>query len=135
MIYVSSKLRHRQLWLDSSLPISSSWIHGEELPPSECSAMWDRYRDEISRSAALLLYLEHGDLLKGAMLEMGMAFENHLPIVIVWSGPVEMLASVIGTIVYHASVTIVRTMEDAERLLLSILDGKTPPSTTTQSSL
>jgi len=124
MIYVSSKLRHRDLWLSSRLPISSSWIHGAELPPEECSAMWDRYRGEIASSDALLLYLEHGDHLKGCLLEIGVAFDKRLPIVIVWNGPLAMLANAVGTIVHHESVVVVPTMDEAEELLLAIISER-----------
>lgn len=120
MIYVSSKLRHRLLWIGAAFPISSTWIHGEQLPPEKCSAMWNRYRSEISSSEAFLLYLEQGDHLKGCLLEMGMAFESRIPIYIVWNGEMSELASIVGTIVYHESVTVVPSMREAERRLLSL---------------
>lgn len=112
-IYASSKLKHRGMWLATGLPIVSSWIHGEEMAPSECSAMWDRYRAEVDASDCFLLYAEADDHLKGCILEMGMAFERGLPIVIVWAGPVRALAASIGTIAYHRSVQVIETMEQA----------------------
>ena len=127
MIYVSSKLRHRDLWLSSPLPISASWIYGTELPPEECSGMWDRYRDDVESSQALLLYLEEGDVLKGAILEMGIAFGVNIPIVIVWNGTMADLAGIVGTIVYHQSVTVFSTMDEAELSLLSIIDNSVYP--------
>lgn len=117
-IYVSSKLKHRDRWLASGLPIVSTWIHGEELPPSECSAMWDRYRDEVRASDAFVLYAEPDDHLKGCILEMGIAFSLGRPIVIVWAGTIEALAAKIGTIVYHRSVTVVPTTEQAVAMLM-----------------
>ena len=116
-IYVSSKLKHKDIWLACDLPISASWIHGKELPPEECSDMWERYRDEIEKSDAYLLYVEPEDMLKGCILEMGMAFTARIPIVIIWAGSIEDLAKKIGTIVYHKSVSIVGTLGDAKAML------------------
>lgn len=116
-LYVSSKLRHRDLWLSSGIPTTSSWIHGEELPPEECSAMWDRYRDEIRTSDGFVLYVEPADQLKGCMLELGVAFSLGHPIVIIWQGALEELAAKIGTIVHHESVTVVGTMSEARLML------------------
>ena len=116
-IYVSSKLKHRDRWLATGLPIVSTWIHGEELPPSECSAMWDRYRAEVRACDGFVLYAEPDDHLKGCILEMGIAFDMELPIVIVWAGAIEALAVKIGTIAYHRSVTVVPDMEQAVDLL------------------
>lgn len=117
-IYVSSKLKHRDRWLATELPIVSTWIHGEELPPSECSAMWDRYRAEVEACDAFVLYAEPDDHLKGCILEMGMAFSLRRPIVIVWTGSIETLAAKLGTIVYHRSVTVVPTTKDAIAILM-----------------
>ena len=116
-LYVSSKLRHRGMWLSSGLPIVSSWIQGEELPADECSAMWDRYRDEIEACDGFVLYAEPDDRLKGCMIELALAFGLGRPIVIVWEGSLETLADKIGTIVHHESVTVVGTLEAARALL------------------
>lgn len=116
-VYVSSKLRHRSKWLSSGIPTVASWIHGEQLPPSECSAMWNRYRNEIARCDGFVLYVEPEDQLKGCLLELGMAFATGCRIVIVWSGGLEELADKIGTVVYHASVAIVATIDEAKTAL------------------
>lgn len=116
-IYVSSKLQHRDKWLGSGMPIISTWIHGVELPPSECSAMWDRYRGEVAACDGFVLYAEPDDQLKGCMLELGMAFALARPIVIVWTGSIEDLASKVGTIVHHESVKVAPSIGEAARLL------------------
>lgn len=116
-VYVSSKLRHRDMWLASGLDIVSTWIHGEELPPEECSAMWDRYMAEVQACDAFVLYAEPDDHLKGCILEMGLAFGLSRPVIIVWAGTPQELAVRIGTFAYHRSVTIVATMDEAVALL------------------
>ncbi len=118
-VYVSSKLRHRDMWLASGIPTSSTWIFGEELPPEQCSAMWDRYRDEIRRSDAIVLYVEAEDQLKGCMLELGMAFMAEQPLIVVWGGTPGELAAKIGTIVYHDSVRLMTSIDEARALLAS----------------
>ena len=79
--------------------------------------MWDRYRDEVARCDAFVLYAEATDQLKGCMLELGLAFGLGRPLVIVWEGDLRDLAAKIGTIVYHESVTVVASLLDAETLL------------------
>jgi hypothetical protein len=116
-VYVSSKLRHRDMWLASGIPTVSSWIFGDELPPEECSAMWDRYRDEVRDCEAIVLYVEPQDQLKGCMLELGMAFMSGHPMIVVWTGTVQALAAKMGTIVYHDSVRLVASIDEARPLL------------------
>lgn len=116
-IYASSKLKHRDHWLASGFTMTSTWIHSEELPPDECSAMWDRYRDEVGQAEGFVLYAETDDMLKGCMLELGVAFSCRLPVIIIWSGSLPDLAKKIGTIVYHESVQIVASMAEAESLM------------------
>jgi DNA-binding XRE family transcriptional regulator len=117
-VYVSSKLKHRDMWIASGLDIVSTWIHGEELPPEECSAMWDRYMAEVEACDAFVLYAEPDDHLKGCILEMGLAFGLGRPVIIVWAESIQALAVKIGTFAYHRSVTVVATMEEAIALLV-----------------
>jgi len=112
-VYVSSKLRHRNLWIDSEFTITSSWIHSPELMPEECSDMWDRYVQEVRESEGFVLYVEPEDVLKGCLLELGFAFACRIPIVIIWQGSPAGLASKVGTIIHHTSVRIVPDMVDA----------------------
>ena len=107
-LYVSSKLKHRDLWLSLNETIVSTWIHGEELPPEECSDMWDRYREEISQATHFVLHFEYEDQLKGCMAELGMAFHAGIKIVIVSDLDKEVVVRKLGTLVYHNSVTYLR---------------------------
>ena len=76
-----------------------------------------RDRDEVAACDCFVLYAEPDDHLKGCILEMGIAFSLGRPIVIIWAGPIEALAAKIGTIVYHQSVTVVTTTEQAVAIL------------------
>lgn len=116
-VYVSSKLRHRDMWLSSGIPTVSSWIVGEEPSLDGYSAMWDRYRDEIRECDAIVLYVEPEDRLKGCMLELGMAFMSGHPMIVIWMGALEDLAAKLGTIVHHESVTVVTSIYEVSRIL------------------
>jgi hypothetical protein len=110
--YVSSKLRHKQLWLDSGLDIISSWIQGEQLSdPSELSDMWVRYFEELQDCSCLIMYLEHGDKPKGALIELGAAVAHNKPIYIIWDSTPKQLENLVGTIVHHHSVTVTTSLE------------------------
>jgi len=76
-LYVASKTVHAPMWrqLRTTGPnIISTWIdeagEGETADYSELS---ERCLDEIRKSSAVILYCEHDDLLKGALIEVGMA--------------------------------------------------------------
>lgn len=107
VFYVSSKLRHRHMWLNSGINTNSSWIQSEQIEDSdELSEMWIRYLDELMWCDGLIMYLEPGDVPKGCLIELGAAMSNMKPIFIVWAGDIKDLEKVMGTIIYHRSVTI-----------------------------
>ena len=71
--YVSSKLKHKEFWLNSSIKdqINSTWLFGEELTnPVELSDMWTKYLHEIQDCDEFLMYLEPDDIPKGCLIEM-----------------------------------------------------------------
>ena len=84
MIYVASKTRHAQMWLDfrkDGFPISSTWIDEAEVgKTSDWSDLWVRCVKEAAQSAALVLYAEAGDLMKGALVEVGAALAMSRPV-------------------------------------------------------
>lgn len=112
-VYVSSKLKYRDLWIKSDFTITSSWIHSPELTPDECSDMWDRYAQEVRESEGFVLYIEPNDALKGCLLELGFAFTCRIPVVIIWQSSPAALADKIGTIIHHKSVQIVPDIASA----------------------
>lgn len=115
--YVSSKLRHRYLWVDNDIETSSSWIDSHISDPTSCTEMWDRYAKEIAESENLVAYLEQEDTPKGMLLEIGCALSHNKPIIIVWSGTIAELARKCGSIVFHDNVKIVDTIEAAKKLI------------------
>ena len=113
--YVSSKLKHRDFWLNSRIKdqIVSSWIYREELTnPVELGDMWTKYLHEIQDCDEFLIYLEPDDIPKGCLIEMGAAFALGKPIDIVWSGTKEELRNKLGTIIDHWFVDYYTNLED-----------------------
>lgn len=68
--------------------ITSSWI--DEDGPGETvdlGALWERIAREVAKSERLILYVEPDDFpLKGALIEVGIAIANRIPIRIVAPG-------------------------------------------------
>lgn len=118
-IYVSSKLRHKDMWLklreQEGWPIISSWIDGDKLEETyDLAYMWVRYFNEISRSDALVLYVEPGLVLKGALIEVGAALYDGQEVVVIWDGTLPDLQTLVGTWIYHPAVTVVKDIESCQ---------------------
>lgn len=83
-IYTASKTRHASLWRalrDQGYPIISTWIdEAGEGESRSLSDLWVRCIRESSRCAVLLLYVEPGDVLKGAHAEAGVALSHGIPV-------------------------------------------------------
>lgn len=109
--YVSSKLKHAHVW--EGVNTLSTWIHGEKLSqPSQLSTMWERYRMEIEDCDALVMYVEDGEIYKGALLEAGMAFALEKRIYVVYAGVLPSLSAILGTWIHHPQVTIVKSISE-----------------------
>ena len=76
-IYVSSKVKHALMWKgyrNQGFDIISTWI--DEAEPGQSNDYADlakRCIDEIKECDILLLYCEEGEILKGALIEVGAA--------------------------------------------------------------
>lgn len=83
-IYTASKVIHADKWRAlraSGVEVSSTWI--DEAGPGESGdyeELASRCIDEVSDSNALLLYCEPGEVLKGALIEVGVAFAYNIRI-------------------------------------------------------
>ena len=114
--YVSSKLKHGKIWTSSVALkgiITSSWIYtGELLDPETWGPMWDKYLEEIALCTDFVMYVEKGDVLRGALIEAGAAMMLEKPIQIIWDGEFDELRAIAGSWITHESVTIVKSIED-----------------------
>jgi hypothetical protein len=90
-IYIASKVTHASRWLDlrnAGWPIISTWI--DEAGEGESKSLADltlRCIAEASSCTHFVLYSEHGEILKGALLECGAALAHDIPVYCVGSGP------------------------------------------------
>lgn len=75
--YIASKVKHAPLWKsmrEKGYRITSSWI--DEAGPGQtvnCAELAERCLRDIKVSKFIVLYCKHGELLKGALIEAGMA--------------------------------------------------------------
>lgn len=83
-VYFASKVVHAPLWIAeeaNGVTVTSSWIHeageGQTADYAELSTRCSR---EISGSERLILYGEPGEILKGALIEAGMALQAGVPV-------------------------------------------------------
>lgn len=117
MIYVASKSRHGGRWRAlraNGLPIISTWIDEcERGATADWECLWQRCIEEVGRSGCLLLYAEPGEVLRGALLEMGAALARGIPIVYV--GPTD-----IGNILRAPGVIHASTLDGALSLAREI---------------
>jgi hypothetical protein len=112
--YVSSKLKHADMWKASDLAIVSTWPYTHERIRGQkaLSRMWDIYLRQIKTCEAFVLYLEPGETPKGCLIEMGVAMVHSKPIFIIWEGDLAQLEDKLGTAIHHESVSIVHCIEE-----------------------
>lgn len=113
-IYIASKAKHGQRWLDLralGVEIDSTWI--DEFRPgatSDWPDLWTRCVDEAGSADALVCYHEEGDVLKGALVEIGVALKAGIPVHIAAVGPEGSFGQ---TFVNHPLVTMHSSLEAA----------------------
>ncbi len=86
-IYTASKVKHAHLWQSlraAGVPINSTWIdESRDKESPSLPELWARCVMEAATASAVLLYVEPGDLLKGALVEVGAALACGVPVYIV----------------------------------------------------
>lgn len=83
-IYTASKTVHAQKWRElraAGTPVIASWIDEAGVGETDDFAdLWRRCIGEASRAAAVVLYREPGEVLKGAFIEAGAALAVGTPV-------------------------------------------------------
>lgn len=88
-VYMASKTAHAGRWRDlrkQGFPVACTWI--DEAGAGETADfpdLWARCIREAATAAALILYCEPGEILKGALVEVGAALAAGVPVL--WVGP------------------------------------------------
>lgn len=83
-LYFASKVKHAERWRElraSGTPINSTWI--DEAGQGQTGSHSDLARrcvDEAVAATAVVLYCEPGELLKGALVEVGAALGKGVPV-------------------------------------------------------
>ncbi len=86
-IYIASKAIHGPRWIHArahGVPIISTWI--DEYAPGatkDWTDLWIRSINEVKSATVLVLYQEHGEILKGALVEAGAALASGVPVMYV----------------------------------------------------
>lgn len=118
-IYTASKTRHAPKWRglrSAGIPIISTWI--DEAGPGETASfsdLWSRCVREASTAAALIVYAEAGEVLKGGLVEVGAALGTGKPVFAVGPQPG-------WTFTHHPLVTVCGSL--AEALRRAIVGGR-----------
>ena len=111
-IYFASKVKHAQRWKDlraAGVRTASTWIdEAGEGQTADYAELSERCLNEISNATAVLLYCEPGELLKGALVEVGAALMMSTPVLCV--GTCESLSRVFRK---HPQWKEFSTIEDA----------------------
>jgi hypothetical protein len=83
-IYFASKTKHAPRWQalrDAGVTTTSTWIdEAGEGQTENYTELSERCVSEIFRSRAVLLYCEPGEILKGALVEVGIALASDTPV-------------------------------------------------------
>ena len=107
-LYTASKTKHAYIWKAwraGGVPVVSTWIDEAGVgKTASFSDLWARCISEAANASDLLLYAEPGEVLKGALVELGAALANRVPVVIVgcqdsWSFRNHPLVTCLGSLV------------------------------------
>lgn len=83
-IYIASKAKHWRRWQEfraNGLPIISTWIdEGDTGATTDFPDLWQRCVSEAASATAVVLYCEPGEVLKGALVEIGAAMAMGVPV-------------------------------------------------------
>ena len=91
-IYTASKLRHGHMWRKicdnrSDVILHARWLKhipiGTPDDPMNAPAFWLQDQQDIRDSDAVLVYAEPTDMLRGALVEVGMALAYGVPVIVV----------------------------------------------------
>lgn len=112
-IYFASKVEHAARWRElraRGVPIVSTWI--DEAGPGDSGGryadLWIRCINEASCAGCLIAYAEPGEVMKGALAEIGAALAHGVPVIYV--GP-----AMDKGVIKHPLVTLAPDIESAIR--------------------
>lgn len=120
MIYFASKVKWAHKWRalrEAGIPINSTWIDEVRNKQSlSLPDLWTRCVNEAKSAKAVILFVETGEILKGALVEVGAALGNGVRVLVV--GEVD------GSWVNHPLCTKCGSVNDALELVRFIFCGE-----------
>jgi len=122
--YTASKLEKAPMWkrLQDEWPFefTARWFqyHVGKVPdtPSFAKFFWQEGEQDVRRSDVVICYCEGGDVLRGALVEVGIAIAWGKPVIVVGDNPST------GTWSYHPLVFRVATLEEA-RIMMNMMQN------------
>lgn len=125
-VYTASKLEEYKRWLKiqkehPGVFFHARWIKHMEIGTPDradrAQEFWLQDQEDVESADVVLLYETGGRVLKGALVEAGMAIAKGIPVIVVGD------EKSVGNWVYHPGVTLVATLDDALKLLDSMSVG------------
>ncbi len=128
-IYTASRVRHAQIWRNvraSGIPITATWIdEAGEGETASLPELWQRCIDEARESAAVILFREDEEPLKGALVETGAALGAGKPVFAVgFNGPGDLKTF---SFLYHPMVIRCDSLETALDLAGALVRKEAKP--------
>lgn len=138
-IYVASKIEHfgmwkelRRKWKPHNIDIVSTWIDkidpatgDKHKHPLHLAADWIENIRDLTACKTVVCYAEETtQMLRGALVEVGVAIGQHKPVIIV--GDPDLACW--GSWQYHPLVTYARTLDGA-RNVIDVMRGRARPET------
>ena len=121
IFYVASKVIHADKWIklrEEGWPINSSWIDfGSANTITDWSTHWDKCISEASSADFCLAYCEEGEVLKGALCEIGAALASKKRVLFVGNYPYIMEKRY--NVMDHPLITKFHTLDEA----LAVIDA------------
>jgi hypothetical protein len=122
-VYPSSKVKHAPMWreIQQTVPhvfFNARWVKRAEresdLKEGDFLDLWHECQADIESSDVVLVYAEEGDVLKGALVEVGIALANRIRVLLVTP---EKNRLAYGTWIHMDEVEWLTSMEEAISLL------------------
>jgi hypothetical protein len=122
-IYIASKTKHAERWRNlraSGVPVIATWIdEAGEGESQDLHDLWRRCLSEASNAAAIIVYREPDDVLKGGWIELGAAASHGVP---VFAVGIEQF-----TIARHRGIQHFATFDEALAAAIRALQRKQTP--------
>ena len=120
-VYGASLTKHAQMWIDWAekhsevVTLQSRWqakfVAGATETPQDAREFWKEDEHDVEASDILIVYAADGDILRGALVEAGMAIALGTSVYIIGK------SESYGTWQYHPSVTRIGSLTEFAKAL------------------